>query len=198
MTIAVVGRSGSGKGTQAKFIIKRLENQGVRRLETGRYLRGLIKKYKNSTTKFAEEMLMQKGKLFPSWFSAFTWLKVILEDGIADQHWVFDGAPRRLWEAKFIDEVVAWHQRSPTVCIYIRLDPEEATRRLLGRGRADDTAPSIRNRMSFFSTDVESVINYYKNRDRLIVIHGDKPENQVWNEIDSALAKRLGKRWPRT
>ena len=42
LTLVVLGRSGSGKGTQAHFILQRLKRQGVFHLETGRFLRELL------------------------------------------------------------------------------------------------------------------------------------------------------------
>lgn len=196
-TFVVIGRSGSGKGTQAKFLVRKLERAGVAHLETGRFLREVLQKYDNPTTQKAR-ILMGNGKLFPSWFPVYTWLQEIFEHGIADRHWVFDGAPRALWEAKLIDSVVEWHERPLPIAIYVDITPKEATRRLLKRGRADDHKQSIQNRMNFFAKDVLPVIRYYRGKKRLLVINGDKPVERVWRGIDRALAKRLGRAWSAT
>lgn len=197
LTFVIIGRSGSGKGTQAKFVVDRLKKHGVVHLETGRFLREVLKKYDNPTTQKAR-ILMGNGKLFPSWFPIYTWLKVIFEKGIARYHWVFDGAPRMLWEAKLIDSVVEWHERPLPIAIYVDITPAEATRRLLLRGRADDHPASIKNRMRFFAHDVLPVIRYYKVNNRMIRIDGNQSVEDVWKDIDKALAQRLKKLWPRT
>ena len=194
LTIVVLGRSGSGKGTQVKFILQRL-GRGAYHLETGRFIREVVKRKKNATTKIVKE-ITERGELTPPWFAAFTWLKKIIEDGQADKHLVADGSPRSLWEAELYDNVIKVHGRILPLCIYIEVSLKEATKRLLLRGRADDTSSAIRNRMTFFKRDVLPAIRYFKNRGRLIKVNGNLSPDIVWREIDQAFAKRLGEKWP--
>lgn len=195
LTFVVLGRSGCGKGTQAKFILRRLGEKRTEHLETGRFFREIMGKFNNPTVEIARRV-MARGEIFPAWFSAATWLKLVVEEGIASKHWIFDGAPRWLWEAKLIDEVMRWHGRPLPICIYIDTSREEATGRLLLRGRADDTALVIKNRMGFFKKQVLRVIQYYGNQRRLVKVDGNPLPKEVWKEIDRALQKRLGRRWP--
>lgn len=194
LTFVVLGRSGCGKGTQAKFMLQRLGSKKTEHLETGRFFREIMVKYRNPTTEIARGV-MERGQIFPAWFSAATWLKLVVEDGIAAKHWIFDGAPRWLWEAKLIDEVMRWHGRPLPICIYIDTSRQEATKRLLSRGRADDNLRAINNRMSFFARLVMPTIRYYRTKGRLVRINGNPPPEKVWQELDHALAKRLGRRW---
>lgn len=194
LTILVLGRSGSGKGTQAEFILHRL-GKGSCHLETGRFIRQLIKKRKNLTIGIIQG-IMDRGGLTPPWFASFTWLKKIIEDGHADKHLVADGSPRSVWEAELYDNVMKVHGRMLPLCIYIDVNLKEGIRRLLLRGRKDDTASVIRNRMDFFRRDVLPTVSYFENHGRLIKINGNPSSDIVWREIDKALAKRLGKKWP--
>ena len=192
-TFIVLGRSGSGKGTQAHYILTRLGDSS-RHIETGRFLRDIIEE-SNATTDIARR-IMEEGRLFPSWFGAYTWLRQLIERGYAAFHLVFDGAPRKVSEAMLIDEVMEWHKRSASICIYVEVSEEEATRRLLGRRRTDDHATAIQHRMAFFKKDVLPVVDYYAKKNRLIRINGEQPIEKVWKEIDSALKARLGNLWP--
>ncbi len=194
LTLVVLGRSGSGKGTQADFIVRRLQKEGVRHFETGRFLRELMKK-KNLTTEIGRGV-MSAGRLFPAWFAAYTWLREIIEKGHADKHLIYDGAPRLRWEAELIDAVMRWHNRPLSICLFIDIGEREATKRLLRRGRRDDDRAAIRNRLKFFIKYVSKSIRYYKEHGRLISINGEQSPENVWREIDSKLKKRLGKRWP--
>jgi len=169
LTISFLGRSGCGKGTQAKFILKRL-NHGAYHLETGRFLRQVLRK-SNPTTRIARR-LMEEGRLFPSWFGAFTWLKELIEKGHADKDLVFDGAPRKVQEAELIDEVLEWHKRPLPLCVYVDVPQKEAMRRLLARGRDDDHPSAIRHRMEYFSKKVLPVIHYYRKHHRLVRVNG--------------------------
>ena len=195
LTLVILGRSGSGKGTQADFIIQRLKKDGVCHLETGRFLRKLIKKSNPTTNILRNDMLC--GKLAPSWLAAHLWLKQLIEGGYANKHLVFDGAPRRIWEAELIDEVMLWHKRSSPVCIFIDVTVKEGTRRLLLRGRKDDKPAAIKNRMKFFDKNVLPVLRFYKKEGRLIHINGNPSADIVWREIDKKLAENFDRRWPR-
>lgn len=193
LTLIVLGRSGSGKGTQAKFILRSLKKEGVRHLETGRFLRALIKK--NKPTASIGRELINQGKLLPSWLASFTWMKELIEKGYINKHLVYDGAPRRIWEAELIDDVIRWHGRSLPICIYIDVSAKEAEKRLMLRGRKDDTPERIRNRMRFFQKDVLPTIYYYQKRKRLITIDGSPLPDVVWQELRRSLSSRWGNTW---
>ena len=195
LTLVVLGRSGSGKGTQAYFILRHLKKAGVFHLETGRFLRDLIAR-KNVTTELARTRIMERGELFPWWFPIFLWMRELIEHGNADKHIVGDGTPRRLAEAHLIDEIMAWHGRPLPVCIYVDVSRGEARRRLLGRGRADDTSAAIENRLDYFPRDVVPVLRHYARHGRLVRVNGEQSPELVAKEIDAALRKRLGKAWP--
>lgn len=196
LTITIVGRSGCGKGTQAQFIFERLKKRGAEYFETGAALRKMVLKQANPTARSVREVLKQGG-LVPGWVAAFVWLKGFIEKGVADKHLIFDGSPRRLWDAELIDEVIVWHGRTLPLCIYLEVSEEEAARRLALRGRTDDTRRAIQNRMRYFAKDVMPVVNYYRKLDRLIKVDGNVPPSEVWRVLDQALAKKLGQLWPR-
>ncbi len=192
LTFVILGRSGCGKGTQAEFLLSRLA-PGVHHMSTGKFLRELMTK--NNITGEISRRVMHEGKLYPGWLAAYTWLREIIEGGHADKHLVFDGAPRRMWEAKLLDEVMEWHERSLPLCIYIDVGRKEAMRRLRARGRADDEGKAIRNRMRYFPKDVMPVIRYYGKSGRLIQVNGEQSMEGVRDGIDQALSERLGALW---
>ena len=194
-TLCVVGRSGSGKGVQAHRLLTLFRGR-AHHMETGRFLRGIIYKQTNETTRIARRLLGQ-GRLFPSWFSSYTWLRELIEHGKVVKHLVFDGAPRRIWEAELLDEVLAWHSRSLSLCIYIDVTQRTAVGRLMGRKRSDDTPRAIKNRMDFFSKEVLPVIRYYKKNRRLIHINGEQPIEDVFQGVVTSLSRRLGSEWYR-
>lgn len=164
-------------------------------METGRFIRTLMIQYDNPSTHIAREA-MAHGRIHPSWFAAYGWLREFIEGGCAAHHLVFDGACRRMWEAKLLDEVMKWHQRSLPLCIYIDVSRREAYRRLLSRGRADDKPATIKNRLDYFPREVMPVVRYYQAAGRMIRVSGEFAPEGVWEQIDAALHKRLGKAWP--
>ena len=193
ITLVVIGRSGSGKGTQAEFILKRLGKDAYH-VETGRFLRQMLT-HENPTTLLARN-IMKTGGLFPSWFGAFAWLRELIEGGHGGDQLVFDGAPRKIEEAQLIDDVMKWHGRQLPVCIYVNVPEKEASARLLARGRDDDHPAAIHSRMQFFKKDVLPVVEFYRAKNRLVCIDGQRPVHEVWKEIDTKLAAHFKHLWP--
>jgi adenylate kinase len=196
-TFVLVGRSGCGKGTQAQYILKRLEREGVLHMETGKFLRELLVSG-NPTTDRAQQFIMEKGGLFPWWFPMFLWLRELIQHGHADKHIVGDGTPRRVAEAKFLDDVMSWHDRPLPICIYVDVSRGEVMRRLLARGRADDRRDVIRNRLNYFTREVMPVIHYYARRGRMIRVDGSLAPEEVFAQIDRGLAEKVGTQWSRS
>lgn len=195
ITLVVLGRSGSGKGTQADFLVRFLGGKNVGRMETGKFLRDFIKK--DNVTALIGRKRMGDGRLFPSWFAVYGWLRQIIEHGDAARHLLFDGAPRTVWQARLTDEVIQWHGRPQAVCIYIDVPERIAIRRLLLRKRADDKPGAIKNRMEFFRRSVVPVLRYYRKTNRLIHIDGTLSPEDVFAEIQLELTHRLKGLWPR-
>lgn len=193
LSLVVMGRSGSGKGTQAQCILDRLGKESYH-IETGRVLRELLT-HENPTTILARD-IMKTGGLFPSWFGAFAWLRELIEHGHAGSHLVFDGAPRKVEEARLMDEVMGWHGRSLPLCIYVDVSEKQASARLLARHRDDDHPAAIHNRMQFFKKDVLPVISFYRRNARLIHVDGERSIEEVWQEIDKKLAVYVKHLWP--
>ena len=101
---------------------------------------------------------------------------------------IFDGAPRRLDEAKNIDRFLEFLERKEyTKVAYLSVTPEEITKRLLQRGRADDNITAIEGRIDYFQKSVLPVLDYYREQGRLIEISGEQPVEKVHADIVKAL-----------
>ncbi|MDP3764218.1 MAG: nucleoside monophosphate kinase [bacterium] len=167
-TIIVLGRSGSGKGTQVKLLKKLIEP--CLYIYAGDLFR-LLEKEETLAGKKVKEVV-DSGGLPPEWIAAFLWQKELvykLKDG---ENIIFDGSPRRLDEAKEIDEVLSWLGRVDIKVVLIDITEDEAVTRLLKRGRKDDTEESIRHRLEWFNTDAMPAIEYYEKSNRLIKVDG--------------------------
>lgn len=183
-TLVLVGISGSGKGTQAKFLLGRLRRTHY--ISTGLLLRQFAKK-DNPIAKRVR-LILEKGFLTPGWLASFMWMREIIEQVKEGESLLFDGAPRQKYEAELLDEVMAWQKRPLPVALYINIGPKEAEKRLLLRGRGDDMKQAIQHRINFFYKDVIPMVRYYKNHKRLIMINGEQPPEKVWRDIKKALA----------
>ncbi len=187
LTLVMLGRSGSGKSVQVERIERHFGRAG-HRIETGAFLRSLAAR-RHPTARIARPII-EGGRLVPGWLATFVWLRDLIERGVGDKHLIFDGAPRVLWEARLLDEVMRWHRRPQPYCVYIDTSRREAERRLRERGRNDDTPAAIRRRMDYFVTSVRPVLRHYRERGRLIRIDGDQPVDAVWRGLVRALRRR--------
>ncbi len=181
LNIILLGRAGSGKGTQGKFLAKEF---GLKYISSGSLFRTLAKKNTPLGKKIKE--ILTKGGLQPGWLAFWLWVnelkKIDFSKGI-----ILDGASRRLEEAKLLDEVFTWLGRKNLLVLLIDISPKEALRRLLKRARVDDAPSAINKRLEWFNKEVMPVVRYYKKTGRLIKINGQQSREKVFKEIKSFL-----------
>lgn len=185
-TFVFIGRPGSGKGTQSELFVDWLKKQGndVVRLTIGDLGRALGKR--NTLIGAWVKGMLAAGAAFPSWL-AFTLLVDELAEILVkpEQVVVLDGAPRRLFEAKSLDELMTNLNRPAPRAIYLDISEAESKGRLAARKRADDTPDAIDNRLAWFTTEVMPVMDYYDGR--LIRVAGDGEIAAVQKKVRDAI-----------
>lgn len=185
-TFVFIGRPGSGKGTQSELFVDWLKAEGndVVRLTIGDLGRALGKR-DTLIGRWVKGMLAE-GAAFPSWL-AFTLLVDELAEVLVkpEQVVVLDGAPRRLFEAKSLDELMTHLKRPAPRAIYLDISESESRNRLASRKRADDTEDAIANRLAWFTTEVMPVMDYYDGR--LIRVEGNGEIPAVQEKVRTAI-----------
>ena len=118
-------------------------------------------------------------------------IRTRLEQPDTDAGFVLDGFPRTLVQAEALDSILSSIGRSFSVVFSLQIPDEVAFERLRRRaqleGRADDTDEAIQRRLDLYHEETEPLIEYYRTRGRLVPIHGDRSENEVFAELQSAL-----------
>jgi adenylate kinase family enzyme len=187
-TFIFIGRSGSGKGTQAKNLAKTLGSKDPEDTiiyeETGKLFRTFISEdgYSQSLSK----AIMEKSEREPDFLAVYLWAKSFITRLTATAHLFIDGSPRSLNEAHMLDTALSFYNRQATV-IYLDVSRGWALERLHQRGRADDLDPlENEKRMNWFEKDVLPVINFYQQnpRYRLLIIDGNRPIEEVSKDIE--------------
>lgn len=186
-TIVVLGRSGSGKGEQVKRLEKKLKPALA--IHTGARFRALARK-KTPAARITRDFLA-RGNLAPTWLAEHMWIDALMRDFTPKKNIVFDGSPRMRGEAELLDRVLGWFGRRNLIALYIDVSEKEVTRRLLLRGRGDDRAAAIRNRLAFFKKNVLPSIRYYQKTKRLVRVNGEQSIDAVFADVCKAL--RLAK-----
>lgn len=185
-TFVFIGRSGCGKGTQAALLQTYLESKGceVLRLGTGDFARERAQK--NTLTGRWIKSILDAGGFFPSWLAGALMIEMI-EPNLTkhEQVLLLDGSPRRMHEAEVLDDFMAHLKRPAVRAIHLDISEDECRRRLMARGRGDDTEDAIQNRLSWFTTQVAPVLDYYG--DRLITVSGEGAIETIHDSIITSL-----------
>ncbi len=197
-TFIFIGRSGCGKGTQAKILREHLERldpekRKVMYLETGPRFRDFIN-IDGYTNKLALEVAKQGGRQ-PDFLAVWNWAHVMIEEMTGKEHLIVDGMPRSYEEALVFDSAISFYKRQKPVVVYLDVSREWSKKHLLARagkeGRADDASMElIENRLNWFDKDVYPAIEFFKKNlgYKFLHIKGEQTVEQVAKDIESQLS----------
>ncbi len=184
LVVILLGKSGSGKGTQAKFLMEKL---GLSYVGSGELLRARGRKRDFIGRKI--HAMLSAGRLIPTAAIFKLWLDRV--EKLAARHdfkgIVADGSPRKIIEAYLIDDVLAFFGWRDVHFLWIDISDREAIARLTARGRNDDALRSARNRLAWFKKEVHPILRYYKRTKRLIRIDGEQTPTDVFKDILTAI-----------
>jgi adenylate kinase len=101
---------------------------------------------------------------------------------------LLDGCPRTIGQATWL----ASAQETPLVRLVIHMvvDDETALRRLLSRGREDDTEDAMRVRFAGYHRDISAVLEEFRKKDiQIVEVNASLPEEEVFSQIYEAISK---------
>jgi adenylate kinase len=149
-----LGPPGAGKGTQAQRLAER---EGLLHLSTGDLLRAEVQ----AATPLGQEAeaVMARGELVSDA------LVLAIVRSRLEQHsggWLLDGFPRNLAQAEALDGLLSSLNQRIERVILLELDDAVLIQRLLGRGRADDNAEVIGNRLVVYRQQTAPLVDHYQ------------------------------------
>ncbi len=187
----LIGRSGSGKGTQAVFFQKLLEDKGyqdVRHITTGGGFRALSER-DLYTSRVSKELTLSGG-LNPEFLAIWNWANIFVENVSENTTIILDGAPRRMIEVEALQGALTFYGYQKPVVVYLDVSEAWAVERLEERGREDDANKEEKERkMKWFFDDVLPCVAFYKNNPLYEFIHvnGEQSIEDVRNELKNKL-----------
>ena len=185
MNILLLGPQGSGKGTQARRISA---EYGLAHIATGDMLRHAIAV--ETPLGLEVKPIVENGSLVPDDLM-INLIRERLEEDDTRDGFVLDGFPRTMAQARALDTMLHEIGRDLDIVFALDVDDQTAIERLHTRaadeGRKDDTPEAIARRLADYHEKTKPLIGYYRLRGNLVGIHGEKPIDQVFGEIQEAL-----------
>jgi len=197
--ILLLGAPGSGKGTQAKELVKLW---GIPQISTGDLLRANVAQ--GTPLGRSAKEIMGRGELVPDSL-VDEMVAVRLQEPDTANGYILDGFPRTLPQASWLDGRLGTQSQSlPVVAVNIHVDYNQLLRRIAGRRncpvcqsiyniythppqragfcdvegaalaqRADDTEKVFAERMRAYTAQTAPVIEHYRTLSRFAEVDGD-------------------------
>ncbi len=187
-----IGRSGCGKGTQVDLLMKVLKEKtptiDMLSVQTGQEFRNFIQE--PGITAEKSKKIYDEGGLQPEFLTVNMWVRPLISKYVGNQHLIFDGTPRKLHEAGVLDSCFHFYGFDKPWVINIDISEDESMKRLLARKRLDDNEDDIRQRLSWYETEVVPTLGYYDSSPKynLVKVFGERSIE----EIHADIVKKVG------
>ena len=212
MKILLLGPPGGGKGTQAKFLIEKLN---IPQISTGDMLREHVNK-KTSLGIEAKEY-MNNGALVPDEVILGMMQERLLNEDCKNGY-ILDGFPRTIPQAIGLDELLEKLNQALDAVIVIDVSDDKIVDRMGGRRvhlpsgrvyhieynppkiegkddetqedlvvREDDKEETVRKRLEIYHNETSPLINHYKHKNIVFQINGELNISDVSQEIEKII-----------
>ena len=182
MNIILFGPPGAGKGTQSKYLVDKLNNFQV---STGDILREEIKK--NSDIGQQIKNNMNEGK-FVSDEIVNALIKKLIDDPLKKNKLIFDGYPRSLSQAKYLDLLLDNSNKKIDHIFFLNVNKDTIIERIEKRkileNRSDDNTDILLKRYDTYMETTRPVLEYYSMNPNFHEINGAQEIDQITKEIE--------------
>ena len=172
LRIIMLGGPGSGKSTYTEYLIKHFNITHI-------YPGGMLRKEVEKGSEIGKQVksIIDRGEFVPNQIVLDLITKKVEQ---SPQGYVLDGWPRYMQQVEDMEKAEIGYDYA----VFLDVSREEVMRRLLARGRADDTEEIIGNRIELYKKETGPVIEYMRNRPGFLEIkaEGGTPEETA-NEI---------------
>lgn len=189
--VVVLGKPGSGKGTQGELLAR--QNNLVY-ISTGKLLRREITA--GSELGLAAKPYMERGEIVPDEI-AIKLIERQIEKNPTASGFIFKGFPRTIVQAYILDGLLRRINSKVSLMLNIRLSTLDAIKRLNDRSKTekkrvyDTTTEMILNRLEEYEKKTKPVIEYYKKQSVFFDVDGAGTEEEVNVRLQETIKKGI-------
>ena len=182
MNLILFGPPGAGKGTQAKYLVKKLN---CLQISTGDMLRDEIQKDTEIGKKIINDM--SDGK-FVSDEIVNKLIKDIIFDPKKKNKLIFDGYPRSLSQAKNLDLLMDESNQKIDFIFFLNVNKntiiERIEKRKVLEKRSDDDLNTILRRYDTYMETTKPVLDFYSKNSNFYEIDGSLEIAEITSKIE--------------
>ena len=184
--LVILGRQGSGKGTQAARLVG---NYGPVHVSTGDMLRAAMA----AGTELGRQAraLVDAGELVGDDVVNGIVAERLAEADVVERGFLLDGYPRTPDQAAALESFLAEAGTPLDGALNLDVPVDEVTARMMARGRADDTEEGIRRRLALYESETAPLLAWFDERGLLDVVDGLGDEESVFARLSAAVDGRL-------
>ena len=177
------GPPGAGKGTQSKYLVKKLNGFQI---STGDMLRDEIKNNSEIGKKIINDM--NDGK-FVNDEIVNKLIKKVVFNPQKKNKLIFDGYPRSLSQAKNLDELLNNSDQNIDYIFFLNVNKatimERIEKRKILEKRLDDDSATILKRYDTYMETTRPVLDFYSKNSNFYEIDGSLEIDEITAKIDS-------------
>ncbi len=182
--IVLLGKQGSGKGTQGERLARHF---GMQHLSTGQLFRDSAEVGVKAGLEAKD--YMDRGELVPD-----DLVVAVVEERFGNVNevlpgFVLDGFPRTRLQALELDRILAAHPLD--IVVNLEVPTDIVVERMRARGREDDTEDSIRKRLALYDSETKPLVEFYRERSLLDTVNGLGDESEVEAAVLAAVSRRF-------
>ena len=185
MNIVLFGPPGAGKGTQSKYLVKRLN---AFQISTGDLLRDEIKKNSDIGKSIINDM---NNGHFVSDEIVNKLIENLISDPQKKNKLIFDGYPRTLSQAKNLNHLLEISDQQIDLILFLNVDKETIIKRIEKRKiiekRSDDDLNTILKRYDKYMLTTKPVLEYYSTNPNFNEIDGGLKIAEITSKINNIL-----------